>query len=475
VDLPKIEPSPEQIPDVERKTSQQRISAWRAGNKLNFTIGDRELMGLQNALQLSSKKTFIGINLKSEKDDGQSEGYAKEHLGSKVQFHQKMKGGAELQTRINLSKGDLELPSPSGYQGQYRQEKHEQLKLKLSTPWSSQGRTQFIAELQRARQNNSYHFKQLRLAAIHREKSSEIAFSIELDHKGDERTDLARLFYNIKNQVLDPNTTVHLGVGGYGLSSRKSPVDATGFVTIDDRETNSTFAFSPYLRFDHQLSKRLAFSLSATQFYESVAIVDTFFDNAQTEQPTNIIKPSLNVEIDGGLRWDIGKYWQSSLSMQWNRFRDHPVSIVSADSGRLTQTPWDKGQQQLWKLQFRSSPSKTLWRLDLSLNYRNASWDKPNLTFTPFVARRTFLFRGEKKINRWTCGFSFLHEGQRMSFPNPERLKDRNTLNLDIKWNPFVATQCGLSTTNSLNQASDWAPGLKDAPLRAKLYLSLDF
>jgi outer membrane receptor protein involved in Fe transport len=193
------------------------------------------------------------------------------------------------------------------------------------------------------------------------------------------------------------------------------------------------------------------------------------------ERPANIIEPSFNVQMDSGLRWDIGSDWKGSVSFQWNRYRDRPVTVVSTTSGRLTQTPWGKGEEQQWMLQLRGTPSGSSWYTDLTVLYRTSSWSDPNIDFTPFVPRTTIKLRGERRFGLWKTSLQFLHEGQRKAFPSEKTLDARNTFDADISWNPLASTELRLSIQNLLNQTSEWAPGLEHAPLRGVMELDFKF
>jgi hypothetical protein len=441
-------------------------------NTFRLSGGSHNFWEAFESILLQRSRSSIGLVLQKNQEDGFRDGYGAQHQFLQTEWSQRTSKHLQLRTRYSYSDRDFELPNSinTTYNGASRDERIHDLHLQFESPWTEKKQIRLILDHTNASQINSvesdYDYQLYRAGIIYEAKPWESAISLEMDQKNGEGTSLLRLFVKRSHRVIDDKTSVHIGAGAYGLSSRESRVDPSGYFSLANEAKDLSIAFSPFLQLDHQLEKNLAFTAAYTQFYESLSFVDTYYNQPEYLRPSNlIIQPSFNVQIEGGLRWDINEIWKLSVAYEWHKYKDRPVTVAEPVTGKLTQEVWVSGQEQIWRGHLIGNIDEQ-WDVDLSLLRRYSEWDFFNLDFTPYQPKWEFGLRGDRHFGKWKTGLEFQYQIDRQSYPVVIDLGDRPLWNAEVEWNPWNAIFFNTRCENIFDHQSEKNIGYPDAPFR---------
>jgi outer membrane receptor protein involved in Fe transport len=483
-ELPKADPKRDEVIIDNIKATpiseeEKRLPRIQFHNTFNAQLGRHNHWSVFNSLLAKRNLTSTSLAYSSQETDGFRKGYSKKDTALATEWNQRTSSEFHLKAQYSWDQRSMGRPNPVSIfpSGDTRKESIHHLRLKFSSPHLKKDQFNLLFEHINALQENDsilttntdYRYQLNRIGLVTSIRSWEAALSLEFDKKDKEQTTLGRLFFKHSKHILDHRTALHLGLGAYALSSRESSVNPSGFFTLKNQEKNSSIAFSPYIQLDHNFTEKIAFYSSYTQFYERQPILDVFFDQPITSRPSNIIQPSFNIEIESGLRWDLGKNWKLASTYTWRKSKDQVITIVDSSNtlGHLSHETWNNGSQGLTKLELQSKWKKH-WLVDLSFEHLSSHWEQQQIAFTPFIPDIRWRCHVGYDMDRWAFGLNFSHESGRMSYPNPTALKELQSLDLQSRWSSHKNLQLELRFQNVLNHESETALGYPTPPWNAQ-------
>jgi len=464
-----VEPVSSSVRVREGRSSLQPSFRFKSHGRVQY--GSDEHWSGSHSLFLLGDKSSLGYLSSFVDEDGFRKGYRRQDQDLRLEGEVRSFKGLDLKASFWHQRRDLDLPEPTTLAdvNDHRKEEAVGISTSLEGTISDGGSYKWLFDFEDAQQSNSvqsdYRYRIVRAGGVLKAHRYETAFSLEWERKGQEQTTLMRTFVKGERRSLDERTSFHAGLGVYFLSSKESAVDKSGALSIIEKDKNTSVAFSPYLRLDHQLRDNLAFFASTTRFYQSLSVPDNFFNNPLANVPPSVHQPSLNLSFESGLRLDLEQDWRMGLSLEWTKKRLAQVWVIDlpASNGRLNTQTFDRGRESQLNFSLRG-PLTSGVEVEANYHYLWSKWDFPAIDFTPFAPESSFTLGVFIYQPTWRVHARFRNEHGIQTWPVVQRLTNRKDLNLGLEWVFREPLTLFWDISNALDHESEDSIAFPSAP-----------
>jgi hypothetical protein len=419
------------------KTPKTKNLEWN--DSLNLFLGNFQFKKVENSFRMNHGPTGYGGYLSQHTTEGFRKGYGEDARNYRLEFTKEAPDNKYLfYIRSQYKKNNLELPEPEflPYLGNTREEygfKHN-LTLKgkdNNLPFS----VSFDVHSSKSSDNNKNSFKTAlyRLGFIYQKNIWETAFSIENEKRGAQKLFLSKLFIKRTTRLLNQQTKLHVGLGSSLFFNRNA--NNSKLFSFNSKNKKRGVAFSPYAQLDHYYNKKTVLYLSFAQFYDKNDYQETNFNFPELNHENDIILPTLNTQIDGGIRYNINSSWKTLISASLHRFKNKNVLIedLSTNKHHLKYESFLKGFKSSLNFNLISQLNKYFsMHSNVSLNrYR---WENPSIKFNPYEGNIKTNFKLQFEIGKLNAKTEYIWISARKSYPIIQELSDKVLVNFSVKY-----------------------------------------